>query len=157
MSSTVLKGPPPPDMEPAPKRARPSSPALPTAEMEQAAQTMHVDQAEVSTVGLVADGAHVTSEGIKMVPTVYPSWDEFIDFNHFLKRLEAEGAAEHGLVKVVPPPDWPWFKDPNIWYTAAENDTPAKLARKLCVRLPAACTTARPTCNHPQQLTQKHR
>lgn len=95
--------------------------------------------------GRVLCGAHVTPDGVLMVPTVYPSYAEFIDFNAFITRLESEGAGEVGLVRVVPPSDWPWLRDPSIWYRAANKETPALVAKKRGVNLERLLALNRPT------------
>ena len=103
------------------------------------------EEAAASSRDSIARGAHVTSDGSRMVPVVRPSFAEFINFNDFVARLESEGAAQVGLVKVVPPITWPWLRDPSTWYTAANNETPAAAAKTAAVDLQALLELNRPT------------
>ncbi len=35
-----------------------------------------------------------------------PTWEEFQDFNKFIEKIEADGAGEAGICKVIPPKEW---------------------------------------------------
>jgi jumonji domain-containing protein 2 len=35
-----------------------------------------------------------------------PTWNEFKDFNGFIKMIEKDGADELGICKVIPPKEW---------------------------------------------------
>ncbi len=43
------------------------------------------------------------------VPTIMvfrPTWEEFQDFNRYLRNIEAVGAHRAGLAKIIPPKEW---------------------------------------------------
>jgi len=35
-----------------------------------------------------------------------PSWEEFQDFKKFMEKIEADGAGEAGICKIIPPKEW---------------------------------------------------
>jgi jumonji domain-containing protein 2 len=41
-----------------------------------------------------------------MVKIFRPTWEEFQDFNSYIRKIEDEGAAEAGICKVIPPEGW---------------------------------------------------
>ena len=49
---------------------------------------------------------------IDYVPTVYPTMEEFVDFQSYVNKLDADSDLRgHGAVKVVPPKGWKACKD----------------------------------------------
>ena len=49
---------------------------------------------------------------IDFLPTVYPTWEEFQDFQGYVNKLDADSELKgHGGVKVVPPKEWKAVRD----------------------------------------------